>query len=301
MSDALVGVLTNIGLVSFLALSAYLLLLAGEVSFGQQAFFGIGAYSAGIATAMHGWGLASAVLIAAAAGAAAAVLVACATIRLRGMYFAMATLAAAELMRIGFAELTIQQVKHGELVGPNGVEGFRGIRWIFEAGLEPLQFLLIVYALLATVVGLLLLLERSPIGVQIRMIGEDEQLASVQGIAVVKTKLLVVAASGALAAIGGALYAHHNTYIEPSNFSVMLGVHAVSYALIGGLATAFGPLLGALLDVGLIEGTRVFAQYRMIVFGGLVAFLLLWRPRGILDERLVHAWCRRLRRARQGG
>jgi len=301
MSDALVGVLTNISLVSFLALSAYLLLLAGEVSFGQQAFFGIGAYSAGIATAMYGWGLPSAVLIAASAGAAAAVLVACATIPLRGMYFAMATLAAAELMRIGFAELTIQQVKHGELVGPNGVEGFRGIRWIFEAGLEPLQFLLIVYALLAAVVGLLILLERSPIGVQIRMIGEDEQLASVQGIAVVKTKLLVVAASGALAAIGGALYAHHNTYIEPSNFSVMLGVHAVSYALIGGLATAFGPLLGALLDVGLIEGTRVFAQYRMIVFGGLVALLLLWRPHGILDEHLVHAWCRRLRRAMQGG
>jgi len=301
MNDALVAVLTNIGLVSFLALSAYLLLLAGEVSFGQQAFFGIGAYSAAIATAMHGCGLASAVLIAAAAGAAAAVLVACATIPLRGMYFAMATLAAAELMRIGFAELTIQQVKHGELVGPNGVEGFRGIRWIFETGLEPLQFLLIVYALLATVVGLLILLERSPIGVRIRMIGEDEQLASVQGIAVEKTKLLVVAASGALAAIGGALYAHHNTYIEPSNFSVMLGVHAVSYALIGGLATAFGPLLGALLDVGLIEGTRVFAQYRMIVFGGMVALLLLWRPRGILDEQLVHAWCRRLRRARQGG
>jgi len=301
MSDALVGVLTNISLVSFLALSAYLLLLAGEVSFGQQAFFGIGAYSAGIATAMYGWGLPSAVLIAAAAGAAAAVLVACATIPLRGMYFAMATLAAAELIRIGFSELTIQQVKHGDLVGPNGVEGFRGIRWIFEAGLEPLQFLLIVYALLAAVVGLLILLERSPIGVQIRMIGEDEQLASVQGIAVVKTKLLVVAASGALAAIGGALYAHHNTYIEPSNFSVMLGVHAVSYALIGGLATAFGPLLGALLDVGLIEGTRVFAQYRMIVFGGLVALLLLWRPRGILDEHLVHAWCRRLRRAMQGG
>jgi len=301
MSDALVGVLTNISLVSFLALSAYLLLLAGEVSFGQQAFFGIGAYSAGIATAMYGWGLPSAVLIAAAAGAAAAVLVACATIPLRGMYFAMATLAAAELIRIGFSELTIQQVKHGDLVGPNGVEGFRGIRWIFEAGLEPLQFLLIVYALLAAVVGLLILLERSPIGVQIRMIGEDEQLASVQGIAVVKTKLLVVAASGALAAIGGALYAHHNTYIEPSNFSVMLGVHAVSYALIGGLATAFGPLLGALLDVGLIEGTRVFAQYRMIVFGGLVALLLLWRPRGILDEHSVHAWCRRLRRAMQGG
>jgi branched-chain amino acid transport system permease protein len=101
----------------------------------------------------------------------------------------------------------------------------------------------------------------------------------------------VVAAAGALAALGGALFAHHNTYVEPRNFDIMLGVHSLAYALIGGLGTVLGPLIGVALDLGLLEGTRVFQGYRMIVFGGLVALLLVWRPRGLLDERTVH-WLR---------
>jgi len=106
-----------------------------------------------------------------------------------------------------------------------------------------------------------------------------------------RVKLGVAAAAGALAALGGVLYAHHNTYIEPRNFDIMLGVHSLAYALIGGLGTAFGPLLGVLLDVGVLESTRFFQGYRMIVFGGLVAVLLVFRPRGLLDERMV-LWIR---------
>jgi branched-chain amino acid transport system permease protein len=68
----------------------------------------------------------------------------------------------------------------------------------------------------------------------------------------------------------------------------MLGVHSLAYALIGGLGTALGPLLGVVVDLGVLEATRIFHGYRMIVFGGLVALLLVFRPRGILDERLVH-------------
>lgn len=61
--------------------------------------------------------------------------------------------------------------------------------------------------------------------------------------------------------------------------------------MIGGLGTVFGPLLGVMLDIGLLESTRVFQGYRMIVFGGLVAILLVFRPRGLLNEQVVH-WIR---------
>ena len=71
------------------------------------------------------------------------------------------------------------------------------------------------------------------------------------------------------------------------NFDIMLGVHSLAYALIGGLGTAFGPLLGVLVDIGLLEGSRVFEGYRMVAFGGLVALLLVVRPRGLLDEGAV--------------
>jgi branched-chain amino acid transport system permease protein len=288
MDEYSVGVLTNIGLFSFLALSAYLLLIAGEMSFGQQAFFGVGAYTGGVLTAIYGVPLPLAALAAMASGALVALLIGLPTLRLRGLYFAMATLAAAEMARILFELLHFQREIGGELVGPDGTQGFRGIRWVFEKGVEPLEYLAIVYGLLFTVLVAFVRIERSHLGATLRSVGADPELAASLGVDVSRLKLGVAAAAGALAALGGVLYAHHNTYVEPRNFDIMLGVHSLAYALIGGLGTAFGPLLGVLVDLGLLEGTRVFQGYRMIVFGGLVAVLLVFRPRGLLDERAVH-------------
>ena len=150
MDDYLVGVLSNIGIISFVALSAYLLLLTGEISFGQQAFFAIGAYAAGIATALWGWPL--------GAGARLGRLDRRArrpcwsglpTLRLHGLYFAVATLAFAEMVRLLFELFRYQVMIDGEPVGPNGSDGFRGIRYIFENDVGALQFLGLIYALLA--------------------------------------------------------------------------------------------------------------------------------------------------------
>ena len=291
MDEYALGVLTNIGLVSFIAVSAYLILIAGELSFGQQAFFGVGAYAAGIATAMLGWSLPAAILAAMLLGAVAAALVGLPALRLRGLYFAMATLAAAEMLRIAFELFHWQIESDGEPVGPDGTQGFRGIRWVFEHGIEPLGFLVLVWGALAVVLAAIHLIERSRLGATVRALGEDPELARSVGIDVERVKLGVVAAAGALAALGGALFAHHNTYIEPRNFDLMLGVHSLAYGLIGGLGTVLGPLLGAALDIGVLEATRFLAGYRMIVFGGLVAVLLVFRPRGLLDERFLH-WLR---------
>ena len=227
MDDHLTGILSNIGVISFVALSAYLLLLTGEISFGQQAFFAIGAYTAGIVTAMWQLPFWLGLGAGAAAGGAAALFVGLPTLRLHGLQFAIATLAFAEAVRILFELFRYQVVRDGEQVGPNGIEGFR-------------------------------------------------------------VKLMAACLAGAIAGLGGGLYAHLTTYVEPAIFDVMLGVHSLAYGLIGGLGTAFGPLLGVVIDIGLLESTRWFAGYRMIVFGGLVAVLLIVRPRGLLDERLVH-------------
>ena len=151
MDEYAIGVLTSIGLLSFVATSAYLLLIAGELSFGQQAFFGVGAYAAGIATAMLGLPLFLGLLIAMVCGAAVAALVGLPALRLRGLYFAMATLAAAEMLRILFELFHWQVEIGGEAVGPDGTQGFRGIRWVFERGVEPLGFLGLVWGTLAVV------------------------------------------------------------------------------------------------------------------------------------------------------
>jgi branched-chain amino acid transport system permease protein len=288
MDDFLVGVLSNIGIISFVALSAYVLLLAGEVSFGQQAFFAIGAYAAGVGTAMLEWPLAPALVLGALVGALTAALVGCATLRISGLYFAMATLAFAEMVRIAFELVTWQVDVGGTLVGPKGADGFGDIRYLFVNEITPLEYMCGIYLALAAVLVAFFCLERSRWGRMLRQAGADPVLAELQGVRVVRVRLAAAAAAGALAGFGGGLYAHLLTYVEPRNFDIMLGVHSLAYGLIGGLGTALGPVLGVLTDIGLLESSRLFAGYRMIAFGGLVAVLLIVRPRGLLDERVVN-------------
>jgi len=296
MDPFLISVLSNIGLFSFLALSAWLLLIGGEISFGQQAYFAIGAYAAGIATALWGWPLAAALIWGAGLGAGIGALVAWPAARLSGVHYAVATLAFAELVRAGLNVFRHQREVDGYLTGPDGPNGFRDIRWVYEAGIEPGAYLVLIAGLLAAVLAALAIAARLHLLARLRMMGEDPILAGMQGLEVLRWKIGAAAAAGGIAGLGGGLYAHMATYLEPAQFSVMLGVHAVAYGLIGGLGTALGPILGVLIDIGLLESLRGLAGYRMIVFGGLVALILILRPRGLLDETLVtrmRAWLQR--------
>lgn len=296
MDDYLVGVLSNIGMISFIALSAYLLLVVGEISFGQQAFFAISAYASGIATAMWGWPLWLGLLWGAAIAAGAAALVGIPTLRLRGLYFAVATLAFAELVRLVFEIFKYQVEIDGEMVGPDGSDGFRDIRYALDHDISALEYMYLIYGLLALVLAFFFVLERSRLGSIFRMLGEDRMLTEMQGINVTAHKILAATIAGFVAGIGGGLYAHLFTYVEPKIFNVMLGVHSLAYGLIGGLGTALGPLIGVGIDIGLLESIRFFEGYRMIAFGGLVAILLIFRPRGLLDEAVVHWVKQRWRR-----
>ncbi|MEW5887594.1 MAG: branched-chain amino acid ABC transporter permease [Pseudomonadota bacterium] len=294
-----IGVASDITIMALLALSAYLLLLVGRVSLGQQAFFGIGAYAAGLVSTLVQWPLAAALAVGALVGAGASLALAAPTMRLSGLQYAVATLAFGEMVRIALHAWHWQVERDGALVGPAGVDGFRDIRWLLENEVSAAQYLVLTAAVLIAVLLALAWLERRRVGVALRMTGHDDVLAAAQGLPVTRLRLVAAAAAGALAALGGGLYAHRTTYVEPALFDPMLGVHAVGYALIGGLGTAFGPLAGVVFDLGLLEASRVFAGWRMVVFGGLVALFLRWRPRGLLDEALVHRLTHRPLRPRQ--
>jgi branched-chain amino acid transport system permease protein len=287
MSLYLVSVLTNITLLSFLAISAYLILIVGEVSFGQQAFFGIGAYLAAMSTSMFGSSLITGLLIGSFIGSAVAVLLACITVRLSGIYFSIATLAFAELFRLAMLQVRLKDF-HGEgTMGPDGPEGMEGIRWVFENDISAQTFLFASLSVLIVVIIALSYAEKSRLFISARIVGEDPIAAQALGIRPAQCRLIMIALSGWLAAFSGGLFAHHSTYIDPSMFGIMLGVHSLAYAVIGGLGTPIGPILGALIDVGILEGIRAIASYRMIVFGGLIAILLIFFPRGILSPRTV--------------
>jgi ABC-type branched-subunit amino acid transport system permease subunit len=197
MDDFTISVVSNIGMISFLALSAYLLLLTGEISFGQQAYFAIGAYASGIATAMWGWPLALAMAWAVAIGAAAGALVALPTVRLRGLYFSIATLAFAEMVRHAFLIFTYRREVDGYEVGPQGAEGFGDIRYIYENDITAMEYMVIIYALLAAVLALFVLMESARLGRTLRMVGDDPVLAEMQGINVTACKVLAAAMAAA--------------------------------------------------------------------------------------------------------
>ena len=295
-ADHAIGLASDMGVMALLALSAYLLLLVGRISFGQQAFFGIGAYVSALASTLGQWPLAAALLAGLLAGGATSFLLAMPTMHLAGLNYAIATLAFGEMVRLGLQAWHFQVETAAGPVGPAGIDGFRDIRWLLENDVSPARYLLLILATLLAVLFILHWMERRGVGLALRMTGQDDMLASAQGCPVIRLRWFAAAAAGALAGLGGGLYAHRTTYIEPALFDPMLGVHAVGYALIGGLGTALGPLLGVAFDLGLLEATRIFSGWRMVVFGGLVALFLRWRPRGLLDETLVHRVTRRFAR-----
>jgi branched-chain amino acid transport system permease protein len=270
-----IGVATDMAIMSLLALSAWLVLRVGRISFGQQAFFGLGAYTSALATAVMQWPLVPALLAGGAVGAAASWLLALPTLRLSGLQYAVATLAFAEMARLGLQSWTLQVETADGPVGPAGLDGFRDIRWLLENDVSPAQYLALVLAVLALALALLVWLNRQRAGLALQATGLDDTLAAAQGWPVHRLRLAALALAGALAAVGGGLYAHRATYIEPA---------------------LCDPMLGVAFDLGLLEATRVFAGWRMVVFGGLVALFLRWRPRGLLDEamleRLGRAWPR---------
>ena len=175
------------------------------------------------------------------------------------------------------------------LVGPDGVHGFREIRWLFENQIDPETYLSFNALALTLSVVTILCISQTKQGLAIRAVGLDTELAEVQGESVQSLQALTQTWAGGIGALAGALYAHQATYVEPAVFDVMLGIHAVGYAMLGGLATPLGPLLGSAFDLGLLEATRWFEGWRMVIFGGLVALFLRWRPDGLLNSASLHA------------
>ena len=288
VSEPGIGLAIQVVVLCLVALSAWLVLRVGRVSLGQQAYFGMGAYCAAWLTTVGQWPLDAALLLSTLLGVVSAALIAAPLLRLPGLHYAVATLAVAELVRLGLSGWRHQVPgADGLPVGPDGVHGFRDIRWLFDHGVSQSDYFWAAVLTLAVMLLALLWLGRTRLGLAMQAVGHDEMLAESQGLPVHRVRLLACALAGGVAALAGGLYAHQLTYLEPAIFDPMLGIHAVGYSMLGGLATPLGPLLGAAFDLGLLEATRLFEGWRMVLFGTLVALFLRWRPRGLFDEALV--------------
>jgi branched-chain amino acid transport system permease protein len=291
--DYYIAVASIIGIHALLGLSVYVVAICGQMSFGQQGFFAIGAYLAGMGTALWGLPFVPAIALGTAVAAAFGFLVGFPALRVRGLYLAIATFGFGEIVRLAFLNVRYTRTIGDRVVGPNGAEGFRHVRWVFDGGVTGAQYLGIILLVLALVVVFMAWLDRSKLGAMFRAVEEDETAAAMVGINVTRVKVFGFTLGGALAGLSGALFVHYSTYIDHDMVTLPLAIASVTYPILGGLGSFAGPLLGATLLVSLTEGLRVLHDFREFVYGALIIVMIIFRPRGLVDEALVQrvrAW-----------
>lgn len=268
MSTYYASLLAESGVLLLGALSVYIILATGQLSLGNGAFMGIGAYLSSWLTVTMNVPLTLALVISAVAAGIMGAIVAFPALRLKGIYLAMAT--------VGFGEMVRSFFLNFDTMGGSG--GFRGMQhvgvgyiWLWAGGI-----------LIAV-----MLLERSRVWLEMQAVHDDETAAGLIGLNTVVTKIGAFAAGAAVAAISGGLFAHHNVYIEPANFGFERSVEFVLAVILGGSTVAPGSLVGSLLLIFLPEFLRPIADWRLAAFGSLLVLVLLVRRQGILDRSLI--------------
>lgn len=285
--DFYLGLAQVIGIHTLLGLSAWCVLHTGQVSLAQGGFFAIGAYAAGIMTAMFGWPLFVALPAAAAIAAAVAVAIGFPALRVKGLMLVVATTAFAEIVRLVFFNFKWRVETPQGPVGPDGGTGFGGIRYFPSHGWSAVEVLALIWLLVAIVMALLWWLDRSRIGTLWRAVGEDEVAAQSVGVNLTVAKVSAFGVGGAIAGLAGALFAHYATHIEHTNFTILLATFAIAYPILGGLASLAGTVVAVIFIQGfLIEGLRFLGDWRNLLFGALILLVMLIRPNGVLNRPL---------------
>jgi branched-chain amino acid transport system permease protein len=241
----------------------------GQVSFGFAVFYGLGSYATAIAL-NAGMPRPIALLIAAIVAAFASILVGLPTLRLRGPYFAIATIGVSEAVRVAMTNL--------EFTG--GASGYR----INEKG--PFNQHLHYYVALivaALAVAISILVRRSKFGLALFSIREDEDAASDLGVNPYLCKLEAHALGAALTGAAGGVYAGYSDFIHPPGvFGFDISVAILLMPIIGGVGTIWGPVIGAVV-YGLIHEELIasFPEFHLLLYGLLLILIILFEPGGV--------------------
>jgi branched-chain amino acid transport system permease protein len=247
----------------------------GYASFGNVVFFGIGAYVTAILMEKGGLNFAFAYCLSGLGAAVFAILIGLPVLRLRGHYFAIATLGVAEAMKALVQNLDI-------------TEGNSGIYLPMIDMSVKGQYYFFYYAMLGTLAACLLLtyfILRAKFGYSLIAIREDEDAANSIGINCTYAKTMAFAISGLFTGLAGSIYAYQQAFIKPGPvFDVGTTVKLIVMAVFGGMGRLFGPLLGA---VSIEVISEVLSNYFLVAhalfFGTVVILAIVFTPKGIID------------------
>jgi branched-chain amino acid transport system permease protein len=253
----------------------------GQYSFGHAAFFGTGAYATAILQMRYGVNAWIGFAFAIAAGALVGAVIGALSFRsgLRGSYFALVTLAFAEVLRIIASVAPITGAGVGTLIKLD----LRPEAFQFQS---RVPFYFIALALVAASMVIVRLIEDSRFGAYLVAVRENEDAAKALGVDVNRVKLAAMTVSAAITAAGGGFYAQYYLFIDSGiAYGPWISVEALLAPIIGGVGTVFGPLLGALVVKSLGEAAKLLTGdapgLDLVIYGGVLVLVVAFAPRGI--------------------
>lgn len=255
---------------------------AGQLSFGHVVFFGAGAYASTILQMRFGFNPWFGLPVSALAGALVGWVIAVLSFRagLKGSYFALITLAFAEVLRIVANSVEITGGGLGMLIPAKP----SAANFQFP---ERIGFYYLILALTVASVAIAIWLKNSRFGAQLAAIRENEDSARALGINTFNEKVKVMMLSGAIAGMGGCFFAQYFLYIDPTIvFGVDKSVEMLLVSMIGGAGTVYGPLIGAILLAGISDVTRAVFDVQglsLVIYGALLVVIIAFLPNGLID------------------
>lgn len=273
--------------------------LANQISLGHAAFFGIGAYTSTILLIHFNLSPWIGMIAGAALAGLAALLLSFPTMKLRGHYFALATLAFSEVLRVIASSWTSVTGGPVGLSVPFSPDSFALLQFKSTA-----PYYYIILGALVLICAVFLLIQHSALGYRLRAVKENPDAAEVVGVDTTRVKITAAVISAALTAIIGTLYAQFTYFFDPEAvFGVVaISVRAAIIAILGGAGTVAGPIIGAFVIVPLEEFANAALSSRaaglsQLVFGLMLIAIILVEPRGLLV--LVSNGIARLRKGRK--
>ena len=270
-------VLVMIAINVTMAVGLWLLGTTGLISFGQAGFMFVGAMTSTLLAKDHGWSVWAAFPLAGIVPALVSVPVGALSIRVKGVYFFLVTLAFGEVVRGIFAYF---QNPFGGWYGIRDIPPPEPVAWFSDLNKVPYYYFGL--ALTLTTCVAVSRISKSRIGMVLRSIREGDLLAESVGIDVFRYKLLAFVLASFIAGLAGSYYAHYFRYISPLVFTFQYSLNVLIFVVIGGMATVTGPIVGAVLLTLVPEMFRVTGKYQMLIFGVVLVFAMLFLPEGVI-------------------
>jgi len=255
--------------------------LAGLLDLGYVAFYAVGAYSYALLNHHFGIGFWAALPIGAGVGVLFGILLGFPVLRLRGDYLAIVTLGFGEIIRL------ILENWNEFSFGPSGIANIpRPSLFSIQLSLHNatiyLYYLMILFVLFTIFV--VNRLQDSRIGRAWIALREDEVACEAMGVDRRKTKLTAFALGATWAGMAGVIFAAKTTFINPASFTIWESIIILCIVVLGGMGSIIGVIVGALILILLPEYLRAFSEYRMLIFGGMLVLMMVFRPGGIVSD-----------------